>query len=169
MHAEASSEASHKSYCDEETSEATEKEDLDACVAKNSSEQEAPVARSTILDGEISALQLELGVLSNRRLQMDILCAVERHNFAKVKADLEHVFRERIWHLHYSMNSIDRVQQRLVEQTCETLVIPFVEKIVEMLVNQTCERNLQATNTHVQHVVNTAEVETPRIIKVAVR
>ena len=62
------------------------------------------------------------------------------------------------------MNSVDRVQQRLVEQTIETLVIPFVEKIVEMLVNQTRERTLQAANTHVQHVVNI-----PRIIKEAVR
>ena len=67
------------------------------------------------------------------------------------------------------MNSIDRVQQRLVEQIIETLVIPFVDKIVEMLVNQTRERTLQAANTHVQHVASTVEVETPKIIKEAVR
>ena len=67
------------------------------------------------------------------------------------------------------MNSIDRVQQRLVGQTFETPVIPFVEKIVEMLVNQTREKTQQAANTHVQHVVNTVEVETPKIIKEAVR
>ena len=90
MQAEASSEWSHKSYCDEEMSKATEKEeDLEADVAKHSSKLEAAVARSTILDGETSALQLELGVLSNRQLQMDIMCLVERHILAKVKADLE--------------------------------------------------------------------------------
>ena len=132
LQAEASSETNQKSYCDELMLKATEKnEDLEADVAKHSSKLEAAVARSIVLDGEISALQSELGVLSNRQLHMVIMCAVERYILAKV--------------------------------------IPFVEKIVEMLVNQTCERTLQAANTHVQHVVNTAEVETPRTIKEAIR
>ena len=79
------------------------------------------MARSIVLDGEISALQSELGVLLNRQLQMDIMCAVERYILAKVTADLDR----------------HKVQQRLVEQTTEARVIPFVEKIVEMLVHQT--------------------------------
>ena len=104
---------------------------------------------------------------------MNIMCAVERYILAKVKADLEQgisgvqkALETRRYHL---MNSIDRVQQRLVEQTIETPVIPFVEKIVEMLVDQTRERTLQAANTYVQHVASTVEVETPKIIKEAVR
>ena len=95
----------------------------------------------------------ELGVLLNSQLQMDIMCAVERYTLAKVTADLDR----------------HRVQQRLVEQTTETLVIPFVEKIVEMLVHQTREKTQQAANTDVQHVVNTVEVETPKIVNEAVR
>ena len=55
-----------------------------------------------------------------------------------------------------------------MEETIETLVIPFVEKIVDMLVKQTREKTQQAANMHVQHVVNTVEVETPKIIKEAV-
>ena len=58
LQAEASSETNQKSYCDEEMSKATEKkEDLKADVAKHSSKLEAAVARSIVLDGEISALQ----------------------------------------------------------------------------------------------------------------
>merc|ERR1712012_1154399 len=90
LQAEASSEASHKSYCDEETSKANEKkEDLEAEIAKHSSKLETAVSRSTILDGEISALQSELGALSKRQLQMDTMRADERDVFAKAKADLE--------------------------------------------------------------------------------
>ena len=90
LQAEASSEASHKAYCDEETSKANEKkEDLEAQIAKHSSKLETAVSRSTILDGEISALQSELGALSKRQLQMDTMRADERQIFAKAKADLE--------------------------------------------------------------------------------
>ena len=125
-------------------SKATEKEDLGADVAKHSSKLEAAVARPIVLDGEISALQSELGVLSNRQLHMDIMCAVEQYILDKVKADFEQGIsgvQKALESLrHHSMNSIDRVQQRLVEQTTETPVIPFVEKIVEMLVDQTRER-----------------------------
>ena len=56
-----------------------------------------------------------------------------------------------------------------MEETIETLAIPFFEKIVDMLVKQTREKTQQAANMHVQHVVNTVEVETPKIIKDAVR
>ena len=58
LQAEASSETNQKSHCDEETSKATEmKEHLGADVAKHSSKLEAAVARSIVLDGEISTLQ----------------------------------------------------------------------------------------------------------------
>jgi len=90
LQAEASSEANQKAYCDEETSKANEKkEDLEAEIAKHSSKLETAVSRSTILDGEISALQSELGALSKRQLQMDTMRADERQIFAKAKADLE--------------------------------------------------------------------------------
>ena len=58
LQAEASFETNQKSYCDEEMSKATEKEeDLEADVAKHSSKLEAAVARSIDPDDEISALQ----------------------------------------------------------------------------------------------------------------
>ena len=59
--------ASQKACCDEETSNASgKKEDLEADTAKCSSSLETVVSRSSTLDGEISALQSELGVLSKQ-------------------------------------------------------------------------------------------------------
>ena len=85
LQAEASFETNQQSYCDGGMSKASEKkEDLEADVAKHSSKLEAAVARSIVLDGDISTLQSELGVLSNRQLHMYIMCAVERYILAKV-------------------------------------------------------------------------------------
>ena len=154
LQAEASSEANQKSYCDEETSKTTEKkEDLEADVAKHSSKHEAAVARSIVLDGEISTLQSELSVLLNRQLQMDIMCGVERYILDKVTADLDR----------------HRLQQRNVEQTINTLATSLAEMIGEVPVIQTQGKTQQGVNTQVQHVVNTVEVETPKIVKEAVR
>ena len=61
---------------------------LEADIVKHSSKLET-VSRSTILVGEISALQSELGALSKRLLQMDTMRSDERQIFAKAKADLE--------------------------------------------------------------------------------
>ena len=138
LHDESLSQASQKAWCNEETSNATGKREyLKADTAKCSSSHETAVSKSSVVDGEISALQSELGILSNRQLQMDIMCA-------KVKADVEQdisgVQKALETLRHHSMNSTNRVQQRLVEQTIEIPVIPFVEKIVEMLVNQTREK-----------------------------
>ena len=82
LQAEAPSEVSHTSCCDEGTSKATgKKEDFEADDAKHSSKIEAAV------DGEISTLQLELGVFSERQLQMDTTRADERDQ------DCEALFR----------------------------------------------------------------------------
>ena len=126
---------------------------LGADVAKHSSKLEAAVARTIVLDGEISTLQSELSVLLNRQLQMDIMCAVERYILAKVTADLDR----------------HRVQQRNVEQTINTLATSLAEMIGEVPVIQTQGKTQQGVNTQVQHVVNTVEVETPKIVKEAVR
>ena len=63
----------------------------------------------------------------------------------------------------------DKVQQRFVEQTIETPAISLAVKIVEVLVIRTKEKTQQVVNTHVQHVVNTVEVEKPKIIKETVQ
>ena len=49
---------------------------------------EAVVAKSNILDGEIAALQAELGALSKCQLHMDMMRVHERKIFAKAKEDL---------------------------------------------------------------------------------
>ena len=69
-----------ESYCNAETSKATQREDRDADVARHSSELEAAAARSTKLDGEISPFQ--------RQLQMNTMRAHGRNNFATANADL---------------------------------------------------------------------------------
>ena len=61
--------------------------------------------------------------------------------------------------------SQDRIQQRVVEQTIEDPAIPLVEKTVEMPVIRKKEKTQHVVNTHVQHVVNTVEVERPKLIK----
>ena len=75
-------EMSHVSFCDEETSMAAEKEDLDTDIAKHSS---TLVSRSTALDGEISTLQSELSALSNR--QTDTMQTVARGVVSNIRFD----------------------------------------------------------------------------------
>ena len=58
--------------------------------------------------------------------------------------------------------SQDRIQQCTVEQTIPA--VPLAEKIVELPVIQTEEKTQQGVNTHAQHVVDTVEVERPKII-----
>ena len=60
--------------------------------------------------------------------------------------------------------SQDRIQQRLVVQTIDTPGISLAEKIVEGPVVRSPEKTQQGVNTHAQHVVNTVEVERPKII-----
>ena len=58
-------------------------------MEKHSSKLETAVAKSTILDGEIAALQAELGELSKSQLEMDTMRAEERKTFARAKEDVE--------------------------------------------------------------------------------
>ena len=66
-----------------------EEEDLQADIAKHSAKLEATLARSIILDGEISAIQSGLGPLWRRQFHLDTMRAEEREIFATAKADLE--------------------------------------------------------------------------------
>ena len=58
--------------------------------------------------------------------------------------------------------SQDRIQQRIVEQTIPATSL--AEMIIEVPVIQTPERTQQVVNTSVQHIVDTVEVEKPKII-----
>ena len=58
----------------------------------------------------------------------------------------------------------DGIQQRSMEQSRETPTTSLAEMIVEVPVIQTPERTQQVMNTSVQHIVDTVEVEKPKII-----
>ena len=55
LESEASSDASHKFYCDELAKVSAKKEDLQTQVATHSSMLEAAVAKSSVLDGEVAS------------------------------------------------------------------------------------------------------------------
>ena len=57
-----------------------------------------------------------------------------------------------------------KVQQRSVEQSSETPGTSLAEMIVEVPVIQTPERTQQVVNTSVHYIVDTVEVEKPKII-----
>ena len=77
----------------------------------------------------------------------------------------------------FTVFSQDRDQQRFAEQIfatlaisltvkiIATLAISLTVKIIEVPVIRTQEKTQQLVNTHVQHVVNTVEVEKPKLIK----
>ena len=56
-----------------------------------------------------------------------------------------------------------------MEQIIENPANSVAEMIVEVPVIQTPERTQQLVNTHVQHVVNTVEVEKPKLVKLTVQ
>ena len=61
--------------------------------------------------------------------------------------------------------SQNRVQLRFRGQIIENPAIPLAEKTVEMPDTRTRDKTQHVVNTHVQHVVNTVEAETPIIIE----
>ena len=62
LESEASSDASHKSYCDDELAKVSAKEeDLQTQVATRSSMLEAAVAKSSVLDGEVAGCRRVAG------------------------------------------------------------------------------------------------------------
>ena len=65
----------------------------------------------------------------------------------------------------FTVFSQDRNQQRFAEQIFQTLATSLTVKIIEVPVIRTQEKTQQLVNTHVQHVVNTVEVEKPKLIK----
>ena len=74
LESKASSNASHKSYCDDELATVSaKKEDLQTQVATHSSMLEAAVAKSSVLDGEVAGCR-RIGTLSAQQLKMDVAC-----------------------------------------------------------------------------------------------
>ena len=56
-------------------------------------------------------------------------------------------------------------EQRFGGQIIEAPALSLTENVVEMPVTQTQEKMQQVANTHVQNVVNTINVEKPKIVK----
>ena len=65
--------------------------------------------------------------------------------------------------------SQERIQQRFVEQIIEAPAISLAEQIVEVPVIQMQGKTQQGANMHVQHVVDTVEVEKPKITELTVQ
>ena len=65
--------------------------------------------------------------------------------------------------------SQNRAQQRFGKQTIETPAISLTERVVEAPDTQTQDKTQHVVNTHVQHVVNTIEVERPKLAKETVQ
>merc|ERR1711862_1038707 len=86
LQSEAASEATEKSYCDEEM-EKTEakKSDLDDTTAKATSQIDKAVARSATLKEDVSELQTELADLSRSQAQMDKMRQEEKADYTVAK------------------------------------------------------------------------------------
>ena len=85
-------EANHKSYRDDELAKAgTKRVDLETQVATHSSKLEAVVSKSSVLDGEVAELHVDLCVLLAHQLETDAMRVDEREISATTKEDLEQV------------------------------------------------------------------------------
>ena len=65
--------------------------------------------------------------------------------------------------------SQNRAQQRFGKQTIEPPAISLTDEVVEAPDTQTQDKTQHVVNTHVQHVVNTVEVERPKLAKETVQ
>ena len=179
LQVEALSEMSDTSYCDEGTSQATKmKDDLEADTAKHSSLIETAVSRSSlfgevpsrdqilqctveqVLDVPVPEMVEVPKTISQDKIQQRIveqIIDVPVPQVVKELVEVSKVFPQ------------DRVQQCFTEQTIETPAISLEVKITEAPVIQTHEETQQLVNTHVQHVVNTVQVEEPKLIKETVQ
>ena len=170
------------SYRDEGMSQVTEKEeDLEADTAKNSSILETAVSGSTLGCEILSRdriLQraadqiLDVPVLEKVKQLVEVTKTVSHDGIQQQIA--EQIVDVPVPHVEELMEvskdfAQDRVQRRFAEQTVENPVISSAVKIIEKLVIRTQEKTRQLVNTHVQHVVNTVEVEKPKLIKETVQ
>eukprot|EP00403_Amphidinium_massartii_P026043 CAMPEP_0178402504 /NCGR_PEP_ID=MMETSP0689_2-20121128/16877_1 /TAXON_ID=160604 /ORGANISM="Amphidinium massartii, Strain CS-259" /LENGTH=699 /DNA_ID=CAMNT_0020023409 /DNA_START=30 /DNA_END=2129 /DNA_ORIENTATION=- len=90
LEAEASAEASHKAYCDEETAKTkAKKEELTSDIDGLTAKIDKATATATKLRSEVAELQKELADLMKLQAEMDTARADEKAAFAEAKVDLE--------------------------------------------------------------------------------
>ena len=169
LQAEAPSEMSHTSCRDGETSMATEKEDLEVDITKHSSELEVLKipSRDRILQRAADQI-LDVLVLEKVKQLVEVPKTVSHDVIQQQTA--EQIVDVPVPHVEELMEvskdfAQDRVQRRFAEQTIENPAISSAVKIIEVPVIRTQEKTQQLVNTHVQHVVNTVEVEKPKLIR----
>lgn len=87
---EATSEASHKAYCDKEMGDTkTRLEDLTGSIDSLTSKIDKKAALSAKLKGEVQELQAELAELQKMQVEMDKVRKAEQTAFLQKKTDLE--------------------------------------------------------------------------------
>jgi len=87
---EAGSEASEKSYCDEEMAKTTaKKEELGYTVSKLTAKVDRAAAKSATLKGSVKTLQSELAKLSKSQAEMDSMRRTSKGDYTAAKSDLE--------------------------------------------------------------------------------
>lgn len=90
LEAEASSEATHKAYCDKEMAGTKQKlGELKYDVEKYTSSIDKKTAQSVTLKNEVSVLQQELAALAKLQAQANEVRTAEHKTYLQVKADLE--------------------------------------------------------------------------------
>jgi hypothetical protein len=90
LESEAEADASHKAYCDKETSEATaKKDDLTAESDKLSTKIAQDKAASAKLKEEVATLQSELASMAKARAEADQLRSEEKAAFEKNSAEMK--------------------------------------------------------------------------------
>jgi len=87
---EATAEAQHKAYCDEETSKTNaKKEELTSDIDSLTAKIDKATAEAAKLRGEVAELQKELADLTKLQAEMDTARADEKAAYAEYKVDLE--------------------------------------------------------------------------------
>mmetsp|Transcript_26878 Transcript_26878/g.47776 ORF Transcript_26878/g.47776 Transcript_26878/m.47776 type:complete len:694 (+) Transcript_26878:69-2150(+) len=90
LEAEASAEASQKSYCDEQTAaNVAKKEELSGLIDMTKSKIDKAEARATTLTNEVKELQDELAKLASSQAEMDKIRVQEAEVFKTTSADLK--------------------------------------------------------------------------------
>jgi hypothetical protein len=90
LEAEAKSEATEKSYCDEQMSKTeSKKAELESTIAKLSSKIDLAAAKSAGLKADVKDLQAELAKLAKQQAEMDKVRAESKAAYDTAKAELE--------------------------------------------------------------------------------
>ena len=145
-------------------------EDLEADTAKHPSVLETAVSRSG-LDGEVSSRDRNSQNTTEQIVDDPVEQVVQIPQVHVVEKTVEIPQLDVIEKIIETSKTFsqNRVQQRFGKQTIEPPAISLAERVVEAPDTQTQDKTQHVVNTHVQHVVNTVEVERPKLAKETVQ